>query len=397
MEPTREKNIIDLFCTNKPGLVKSCQTIPCLSDHECVLADCDVKAQLAKKAHRKKSSNGSWWTGITLNLLQIILKVFLSSFHNNAMDQNYTGLRDHLESTIDRHVPSNISKSKSSSPWFSAHLKQMCKKRQSLFSGPKHTRKPSHWECYKAHKGTLSKKSGEQDGHILMAFWTFASLIITLKPFWRYIRSQWKDNLRVAALKEDGRLFSDGTKEADILSRQFASVFTRGSVRTQARLYGPNYPAIKPLTIDQCRVEKQLQGQNVGKASGPNNQPCRLLRVLAHELAPLLTRIDKQSIETSHLPSIWTKAFVALVFQKGARCMPENYRPVSLTCVSCKILEPIICKHFITHLEQYGILTPLNHGFCAKFSRETQLLLTLQDLLLARDRKIQTDVAISDF
>ena len=75
------------------------------------------------------------------------------------------------------------------------------------------------------------------------------------------------------------------------------------------------------------------------------------------------------------------------VFKKGARCMPENYRPVSLTCVSCKILEHIIFEHFRTHLEQYGILTLLNHGFRAKFSSETQLLLTLQDLVLARDRK----------
>ena len=40
---------------------------------------------------------------------------------------------------------------------------------------------------------------------------------------------------------------------------------------------------------------------------------------------------------------------------------------------------------------------PLNHGFRAKFSCETQLLLTLQDLLQTRDKKIQTDVAILDF
>ena len=75
--------------------------------------------------------------------------------------------------------------------------------------------------------------------------------------------------------------------------------------------------------------------------------------------------------------------------------MPENYRPVSLTCVSCKILEHIIVRHFRTHLERHGILTPFNHGFRSKFSCE--LLLTLQDLLTFRDRKIQVDMAILDF
>ena len=158
----------------------------------------------------------------------------------------------------------------------------------------------------------------------------------------------------MAALKENSQLFSDGTKKADILSRQFAS-------------------AIKPLAIDQYGVEKLLQGLNFSKASGPDNLACRQLRELAHELSPLLTCIYKQSIETSTLP-----------VRMDQRCMPKNYHPVSLTCLSCNILEHIICKHFRTHLEQYGILTPLNHGFRAKFSCETQLLLTLQDLLLAR-------------
>ena len=65
--------------------------------------------------------------------------------------------------------------------------------------------------------------------------------------------------------------------------------------------------------------------------------------------------------------------------------------------VLCKILEHIIVRHFRTHLERHGILTPFNHGFRSKFSWETQLLLTLQDLLTFRDHKIQVDMAISDF
>ena len=77
--------------------------------------------------------------------------------------------------------------------------------------------------------------------------------------------------------------------------------------------------------------------------------------------------------------------------------MPENYRPVSLTCVSCKILEHIIMRHSRTHLERHGILTPFNHGFRSKYSCEMQILHTLQDLLTFRDRKIQVDMAISDF
>ena len=77
---------------------------------------------------------------------------------------------------------------------------------------------------------------------------------------------------------------SDGTKKADILSRQFAFVFNRDSGESQARLYVPNYPAMKPLTIDQNRVGKLLQGLNVGKTSGLDSLPCCLLKEPAQEL-----------------------------------------------------------------------------------------------------------------
>ena len=84
-------------------------------------------------------------------------------------------------------------------------------------------------------------------------------------------------------------------------------------------------------------------------------------------------------------------------YKKGDVHLPENYRPVSLTSVSCKILEHIICKHLLNHLEKHKILTKLNHGFRSGFSCETQLLVTLNDFLKANDQGLQTDVIILDF
>ena len=52
-EPTRGQNLLDLFCCNKPSLVKACISIPGISDHSIVLADCDLKATINKKPPRK--------------------------------------------------------------------------------------------------------------------------------------------------------------------------------------------------------------------------------------------------------------------------------------------------------------------------------------------------------
>nr|XP_054748767.1 uncharacterized protein LOC129254333 [Lytechinus pictus] len=102
-------------------------------------------------------------------------------------------------------------------------------------------------------------------------------------------------------------------------------------------------------------------------------------------------------IHESRVPSDWKKAHVTPVFKKGDVHSTGNYRPVSLTSVICKQLEHIICKHLFKHLQENNILSSLNHGFRSGHSTETQLLTTVHDLLLAHDKKVQSDVIILDF
>ena len=52
-EPTRGQNLLDLFCCNKPSLVKARISIPGILHHSIVLADCDLKAAINKKPPRK--------------------------------------------------------------------------------------------------------------------------------------------------------------------------------------------------------------------------------------------------------------------------------------------------------------------------------------------------------
>ena len=56
-EPTRGRNHLDLFCCNKPSLFKACISIPGISHHSIVLADCDLRATINKK-HQEKSTSG---------------------------------------------------------------------------------------------------------------------------------------------------------------------------------------------------------------------------------------------------------------------------------------------------------------------------------------------------
>ena len=122
-----------------------------------------------------------------------------------------------------------------------------------------------------------------------------------------------------------------------------------------------------------------------------------ILKNCAKQLAPGLSAIFQSSVNSGELPPDWVNANISPVFKKGDVHLAENYRPVSLTSVCCKLLEHIICKHLLNHLERNNILTNLNHGFRSGFSCETQLLVTLNDFLHYRDKGHQTDVVILDF
>ena len=116
------------------------------------------------------------------------------------------------------------------------------------------------------------------------------------------------------------------------------------------------------------------------KASGPDNIPCRVLKQLAQELSPVVTAICCQSLETGILPVDWNEAIISPIYKKGNVHLAANYRPVSLTNVVCKIMEHIICKHILNHLDLHNILSAFQHGgFPGAHSCECQLLLPYCD------------------
>ena len=83
----------------------------------------------------------------------------------------------------------------------------------------------------------------------------------------------------------------------------------------------------------------------------------------------------------------WTLNNVAPIFKKGSKLQAVNYRPVSLTCISCKLFKHIVCKYILSHLEDHEILTDLQHGFRSGRSCETQLITTFHDIASAYNKK----------
>ena len=135
------------------------------------------------------------------------------------------------------------------------------------------------------------------------------------KPFWKYIKARRNDNIRVAAIKNNGILYHDSKTKAELLNHKFMSVFTMdddtGHLPTMSH---PKYPNIENITISIEGVEKLLDNINIHKASGPDKIPNIILKTCSKEISPALANIFQQSLDTGTLPNDWRNANISPIF-----------------------------------------------------------------------------------
>ena len=116
-------------------------------------------------------------------------------------------------------------------------------------------------------------------------------------------------------------------------------------------------PFMNDIVISKEGVIKLLKGLNPSKALGPDELHPRVLKELATELGPVFAHLFQQSMDTGEIPKEWSLANICPLFKKSDRSLACNYRPVSLTCVPCKLLEHIGCSNIMAHLDEYKRFT----------------------------------------
>ena len=115
---------------------------------------------------------------------------------------------------------------------------------------------------------------------------------------------------------------------------------------------------------------KLLKGLNPSKALGPDELH-RVLKELTTELGLVFAYLFQQSTDTGEIPKEWSLANICPLFKKSDRSLVCNYRPVSLACVPCKLLEHIVCSNVMAHLDEYKLLSDRQHAFRKGQSCET--------------------------
>ena len=218
----------------------------------------------------------------------------------------------------------------------------------------------------------------------------------TQNPSWNFIKSKRRGTNNLVSLKIDNAVVTDDLCIAQCMNAYFSSVFT---VEDYGNFLTPDYVVVKRLENINCsvnEVRRLLLKLKPNKSTGPDNvAPC-VLRECGSELPPSLAHILNKLFSSGLLPNEWECADIRPLHKKGSKSLKENYRPISLTSIVCKIGEKIVFDRLHKFWQETGLIYNNQFGFLKGRSTVTQLLSSLNDWAKSRNLSRPTDVVFLD-
>ena len=412
LEPTRrrgsdEPSLLDLVHTGEEEQISELSYTAPLgkSDHSVLLFNfncyLDTKVPTSRFNYDKVDYKSIEWE-ITRGEWQ---EQFIQNAGFNSVEDNWNNLKEMLLGMRDKYVPKTKSSQWNSDGNFpiSNELHQTIKEKDRLhrkwikaLNGENEDLERQRYvrvrnkvnrdirQMKREHEGNICNESKENP-----------------KRFWQHIRSNLKTKSGIHPLlkspTDKNSIKYEDADKAEILQDQFCSVFTREP--------DDDIPEFAPRTNKQIEIEitpamvrKEIISLNVNKSIGPDEISPRLLRELVDHITVPLTIILNQSLAEGYLPDDWKMAIVSPIYKnKGAKNLAENYRPISLTSIICRVMETFLKQKIMNHLTQEKLLTSKQYGFVSKRSTITQLLHYLDKCTEEISIKKVVDVIYFDF
>ena len=183
------------------------------------------------------------------------------------------------------------------------------------------------------------------------------------KTFWRYINSKTKLRACIPDLFK-----TPDYEKAGVIGMYFSSVFVNepDSIWEMNEEDKPHIKEELYIDISKEIIHKKLVGLNINKSPGPVCLHPRIFKELANALVEPLYMIYNLSLKSGKIPSSWKSASISAIYKgKGNKHSAENYRPVSLTSIACKIMESIMKDSMLSYLKSNEILSTKQIGFLA--------------------------------
>ena len=395
--PTRGTSFLDLLFTNNPGFVKKCSLIAGLGDHEI------ARIHSTLNPFRKKPTKRTihLWNKVDEAKIQKETHEFRLKFldlftPDSSVTDMWDFIKNGFEKIIEDNVPSKSTSTKAHQPWINTETKRLIRKKNRWFKYAKEANSGKVWKTYRKIKSECQRTCRQTHDNFLNDIFSKDS---SNKKLWSYIKSKKQESSGISDLRNKNNILtSDPVEKAHLIHQQFDSVFSNPSPKIQANFDEKDrLPTLNPIKISSRGILKLLSNLNPNKAIGPDNVPGKFLKLCANEIADIYQVLFQASLDQGVVPPDWKEANIVPLFKKGDKFLPENYRPISLTSLSCKLLEHVVHSTIMTHFDKFEVLDDAQHGFRKRRSCVSQLISTLDDFANCLKNQQQIDAILLDF
>ena len=317
------------------------------------------------------------------------------------VDNCWNYIKSQIHGVMSKYIPTTTKKKNLNyTPrWMTKSIKRIIKKKYVFYKKYLQARSVNNYNKYlhvRNEANKLIRKAKRNHERILAE-----ESKCNPKKFWKYVTSNVKNVSGISTLIDERGLLAVTNKEkANTLNAFFSSVFIKENLNDEPMTSigeKSRYIYTGEIRVTPDAILQRINKLNRGKAQGPDEIPPRVIYELGRELSVPLSILFNKSLELGKIPLEWKNANVVAIFKKGTKSNPGNYRPVSLTCVTCKILESVIRDAIVEHMNDYNLYSDCQHGFRKRRSCVTQLLHVMEDLSLLVENGCDIDVIYFDF
>ena len=195
------------------------------------------------------------------------------------------------------------------------------------------------------------------------------------KEFSKYASNKLNYSRTIPALKDGNKTINDNFEKVKTFNMFFTSVFTK-EADTLLEFHNNSGNTIDSISFTVDKVKSKLKELSPYKSARVHRLHPRILKQLSKELLIIFTK----SFIEGHLPQNWKNAILTPLHKKGEKFFASNYRPISLTCIACKIMQSIIKDKIILLMISNNLLANIQHGFVPGKSCQSNSLSMLKIL-----------------
>ena len=410
-QPTRVRgtdrpSILDLLITNESSLIDKIDYTPPLGNSDHLMLEIQTCCNPAKVTTTREILDIRRADFDKLRAEMDLNWDSLFDQHPGNTDEHWNILHNKYHQAVQICIPKKTIKTngaKKSQIPFSNNTVRLIKRKHRLWARYYETKDQNKHEEYKRVRNKLKNAVRKEKYNYEKELAKHVKK--NPKVFWKYVNGKTRTRSGIPDLKvtnENGTTTaSEDRAKAEALSQHFASVMVNeppGPIPEMTpKETMDDVPKIANILFTENEIRKKIAKLQPNKSPGPDNISAKILKEVSNQLSSPLAKIFNLSLQNGSLPNIWRLSNISAIHKKGSKTLCDNYRPISLTSIICKIMESIIRDHIMKHMLENRLFSTKQYGFLPNRTTSLQLLKVLDEWTEALNNSQSIEIIYMNF